>query len=116
MSHRNDLGSLAVAALLSVAAVASTIHAGSGPDQPPVIYVITQGLYYDAVVGPDLPPQGPFQQLVPGGPSGLMTRYGPGDEEYAGGRWWLDANANGIEDAPDAYFSCPLLPPGRERP
>ena len=50
------------------------------------------------------------------GPFGLQTEFGPGDQDYVGGRWWIDANGNGEMDAQDAYFSCPLLGPGRAEP
>jgi hypothetical protein len=33
-----------------------------------------------------------------------------------GGRWWVDANGNGIQDQGDAFLLCPLLGPGREEP
>lgn len=87
-----------------------------------VIYVTSQNLYYDTIVGPDLPWKGPFQQLFPPGTNpdwpegtGLSTEFGPGDPGYVGGRWWVD-NGNGEMDADDHYFSCPLLGPGRETP
>jgi hypothetical protein len=112
MSHGAFKSILCVAAGLTVAGIASTLHASGGPVHRPSVYVISQGLYYDAAIGPDLPRQGTFQQLVPGGPTGLMTRYGPGDAEYTGGRWWVDVNSNGI----DAYVLSPLIPPGRTRP
>jgi len=44
------------------------------------------------------------------------TEFGPGDPGYLGGRWWEDTNGNGIQDATDHYFLCPLLPPGRTTP
>ena len=91
-----------------------------GRGDGPVIYVTGQGLYYDSIVAADpLPAKGPFQKLEMG-PSGLQTEFGPGDRGYVGGRWWLDANGNGVMDPPgedgDHYFSCPLLGPGRESP
>jgi hypothetical protein len=51
-------------------------------------------------------------------------RYGPnakvvyvtGDPEYVGGRWWVDVNQNGSQDAGDHYFLCPLLGPGSATP
>jgi hypothetical protein len=55
--------------------------------------------------------QGKFQ-LIAGG----ETEFGPGDPGYLGGRWWEDTNPNGIQDANDHYFHCPLLGPGRETP
>jgi hypothetical protein len=89
---------------------------GGGPKDRPVIYVTSQELFYDSIVGPDLPPHGPFQQLEMAGPTGLQTEFGPGDPGYVGGRWWIDLNANGEMDEDDKYFSCPLLGPGREDP
>jgi hypothetical protein len=88
---------------------------GSGP----IIYVTSQGLFYDSIVTADpLPPKGPFQQLIPNGPNtgGLETEFGPRDTGYVGGRWWVDVNGNGMQDGGDHYFSCPLLPPGRPVP
>ena len=77
-----------------------------------VIYVTSQGLYYDTytVVDP-LPFQGPFQLLENG-----QTEFGPGDPGYLGGRWSVDTNGNGIMDATDHYFLCPLLGPGHTSP
>jgi hypothetical protein len=71
--------------------------------------VSSQGLYYDTFVVKDpLPFEGKFQLLENG-----VTEFGPGDPGYLGGRWWEDLNGNGIQDADDHYFLCPLLPPGR---
>ena len=80
-----------------------------------VVYVYGQNLYYDTIVGPDLPPKGKFQLLEMEGPTGLQTEFGPGDQGYRGGRWWVDVNGNGMMDD-GVYFSCPLLGPGRETP
>ncbi|NNC92490.1 MAG: hypothetical protein HKN80_08345 [Acidimicrobiia bacterium] len=76
-----------------------------------VVYVESQGLYFDSIVGPDLPMKGRFQQLRPGeGPDGgLATDFGPGDPGYLGGRWWVDLNGNEEMDSGDHFFSCPLL-------
>jgi hypothetical protein len=77
-----------------------------------VIYVTSQGLYYDTyTVADPLPFEGPFQPLENG-----QTEFGPGDPGYLGGRWWVDTNENGIMDATDHYFLCPLLGPGRANP
>lgn len=77
-----------------------------------VVYVSSQGLYYDTFVSADmLPPHGKFQALVDG-----VTEYGPGQPGYLGGRWWVDSNGNGIQDPDDTYLLCPLLPPGRTTP
>lgn len=82
------------------------------------VYVESQDLYFDSIVGPDLPMKGKFQQLKPGeGPGGsLATEYGPGDPGYRGGRWWVDLNDNGYMDAGDHFFSCPLLGHGSATP
>jgi hypothetical protein len=77
-----------------------------------VIFVTSQGLYYDTFVAVDpLPMQGKFQLLSEG-----QTEFGPGDPGYLGGRWWEDLNGNGTQDPEDHYFLCPLLPPGRPTP
>ena len=91
-----------------------------GNNPGPVIYVENQGLFFDAVIAADpLPMKGPFQQLYPctvDGRDGLCTEFGPRDFGYVGGRWWVDLNEDGIMDADDHFFSCPLLGPGRETP
>ena len=88
-----------------------------GRGDGPVIYVTTQGLYYDSIVTADpLPQKGPFQELEMGGQTGLQTEFGPGDPGYYGGRWWLDLNDNDEMDPEDKFFLCPLLGPGRETP
>lgn len=100
------------AALASTHALAKERTTGRGTG--PVVYVESQGLFYDSIVLADLPQKGRFQQLKPGvGPSGLATEFGPGDVGYLGGRWWIDVNGNGYQDADDAFFLCPLLGPGR---
>ena len=81
----------------------------------PVIYVAGQNLFYDSIVLTMLPQKGPFQQLHIT-EDGLWTEFGPGDHEFVGGRWWVDANPNGEMDDGDLYFSCPLLGPGRLEP
>ena len=74
------------------------------------VYVSSQGLWYDTFVSAEtLPMQGRFQLLDEG-----VTEFGPGDPGYLGGRWWVDVNGNGIQDADDDYLLCPLLGPGRE--
>jgi hypothetical protein len=111
------LTGLALAALVSV--LAATAHAQPQRDQSgriaagPTVCVTSQGLCYDSIVtAPQLPPVGPFQQLMPTGEPGVFeTQYGPGDPEYRGGRWWLDANNNQKMD-PGELFECPLLAPG----
>jgi hypothetical protein len=106
--------------VLAIAAVALTYFVveakAGGRGDGPVIYVTSQGLFYDSIVTADpLPPKGPFQQLIPEGPhtGGLETEFGPGDTGYVGGRWWVDVNGDGVPNEGDHFFSCPLLPPGR---
>ena len=83
-----------------------------GRRTPGVIFVTSQGLYYDTFVVKDpLPMEGKFQLLADG-----QTEFGPGQPGYLGGRWWEDLNVNGIQDPEDHYFLCPLLPPGRPTP
>ena len=103
---------LVLLAVLILAGVAAIPAAAKGRGDGPVIYVESQGLYYDSIVVVEsLPAKGPFQQLV-----GHTTQYGPGDPGYVGGRWWVDVNENGIMDEGDTYFLCPLLGPGRAEP
>jgi hypothetical protein len=81
-----------------------------------VVYVTSQGLYYDTFATADpLPMKGKFQKLEMG-PDGPFTEFGPGDPGYRGGRWWIDVNDNGVQDEEDIYFLCPLLGPGRTSP
>lgn len=83
-----------------------------GDRTPGVVYVTSQGLYYDTFVVKDpLPMGGRFQLLVDG-----QTEFGPGQPGYLGGRWWVDSNGNGMQDPEDHFFLCPLLPPGRPTP
>jgi hypothetical protein len=77
-----------------------------------VVYVSGQGLYYDTFVSAtELPLHGPFQLLESG-----VTEFGPGDQGYVGGRWWIDNNGNGLQDDGDTFLLCPLLGPGRAEP
>jgi hypothetical protein len=99
---------VALALVLAVPAFAKGGRAGTTG----VVYVTSQGLYYDTFVTNDpLPMQGPFQLLDNG-----ETEFGPGDPGYLGGRWWEDLNGNGIHDEGDHFFHCPLLGPGRPTP
>jgi hypothetical protein len=102
---------LLVLALSLVAAIPA--FAGDFPHPRAVVFVESQGLYYDSIVLGDLPQKGRFQQLVPTA-DGLTTQYGPGDPGYLGGRWWLDANGDGEQNEGDFFFLCPLLGPGFE--
>jgi hypothetical protein len=79
---------------------------------PGVVYVTSQGLYYDTfAVADPLPMEGKFQLLANG-----QTEFGPGQPGYLGGRWWVDVNGNGVQDSGDHFFLCPLIPPGRPTP
>ena len=83
-----------------------------GDRGPGVVFVTSQGLYYDTFVVEDpLPMKGRLQLLTNG-----QTEFGPGQPGYLGGRWWEDSNGNGMQDAEDHFFLCPLLPPGRPTP
>ena len=111
---------LTIAAVLAIAVVYLTILnpvLAGPPSKPPgrgggdlgVVYVVSQGLYYDTFVSAEtLPPHGRFQLLEDG-----ETYYGPGDPGYLGGRWKIPNPE--AEDGYD-YLLCPLLPPGRETP
>ena len=106
--------------IAAAAAIGLLLDAGSvtarGIIEGPVVYVESQGLFYDSIVtAMELPPHGPFQQLY-ACDLGLCTEFGPGDRGHHGGRWWMDVNGNGMMDEQDSYFSCPLLGPGRETP
>jgi len=91
---------------------AANAATGGRPAATGVVYVSSQGLYYDTFVTNDpLPMEGTFQLLENG-----QTEFGPGDPGYLGGRWWEDINGNGVQDAGDHFFHCPLLGPGRETP
>lgn len=106
-------------ALLLTAVIGTVAHArGKGNTLPSgVVYVTSQGLYYDMIVPAELNGKGRYQKLEGGGPhGGPQTKYGIGDSEYIGGRWWQDLNNNNIQDEGDNFFLCPLLGPGRETP
>jgi hypothetical protein len=113
MIKKSALVALVVAISLVFAVPA---FAGGGPPQGlpggerdrVVVYVTSQDLVFESIIGPDLPMEGPFQELVMGS-NGLETEFGPGDPGYVGGRWWLDLNPNGVMDEGDRFFSCPLL-------
>jgi hypothetical protein len=96
----------------SIGSAASASPSRFGDRTPGVVYVTSQGLYYDTFVVKDpLPMEGRFQLLTNG-----RTEFGPGQPGYLGGRWWEDLNGNGNQDPEDHYFLCPLLPPGRPTP
>src|SRR5262245_12529392 len=68
-----------------------------GDRTPGVVFVTSQGLYYDTFVVKDpLPMNGRFQLLANG-----QTEFGPGQPGYLGGRWWEDSNMNGVQDSAD---------------
>jgi hypothetical protein len=110
--------STAVLAMATLAGGSAMADRAKGRGDAGVIYVESQGLYYDTYVTAErLPPRGRFQEIrmnAPGG--GGSTLYGPGDVGYVGGRWWFDDNGNGVMDHDDRYFLCPLLGPGRLEP
>jgi hypothetical protein len=107
------------AAASTAAQATSAQSAGGAPARsrfgdrtPGVVFVTSQGLYFDTFVVKDpLPMEGRFQLLTNG-----QTEFGPGQPGYLGGRWWEDLNGNGVQDPDDHYFLCPLLPPGRSTP
>jgi hypothetical protein len=110
LSRKSIVLFAALASALVVAATASV--AGGRAGSTGVVYVTSQGLYYDTFVTNDpLPMEGKFQLLENG-----TTEFGPGDPGYLGGRWWEDLNGNGVQDTGDHFFHCPLLGPGRETP
>ena len=111
---KRKLSVLLMVVIIALLAVVPASAAGGtqGRGEPGVIYVTSQGLYYNTyTVADPLPFQGRFQKLENG-----TTEFGPGDAGYLGGRWWVDTNGNGIMDATDHYFLCPLLGPGRTSP
>lgn len=114
------VGLLVLLSLTAVVPAFASPPDSQGRGDGPVIYVQSQGKYYDSIVLTDLPMQGRFQKLVPGvdpySTNGLATEFGPGDVGYLGGRWWVDANGNGEMDEGDSFFLCPLLGPGRDMP
>jgi hypothetical protein len=108
---------LGAALLISTAMIIdSTAYAGereTGRGTGPVVYVSSQGLFYDSIVVADpIPALGNFQQLTMG-ENGLTTEYGPGQPGHLGGRWWLDLTDDGVMNEGDKFFLCPLLGPGR---
>lgn len=126
MKQKLTLSLLSLVLLFSLSTIAVPLVSAAPVGRPfstKVVYVTSQDKYYDTIVpidpgtGKQLPWKGPFQELeVEVGPTGLQTEFGPGDREYVGGRWWIDANPNGYQDGDDVYFLCPLLGPGRDSP
>ena len=110
MYRRSTILILVVILALVLAVPARAKGSRAGPTG--VIYVTSQGLYYDTFVTADeLPMQGRFQKLENG-----QTEFGPGDPGYLGGRWWVDVNGDSMQDEGDRFFLCPLLGPGRATP
>jgi hypothetical protein len=108
---KRKVGALFIVVIIALLTVIPA-SAGRGNETPGVVYVTSQGLYYDTFVVKDpLPFRGKFQKIENG-----RTEFGPGDPGYLGGRWWEDTNGNNIKDATDHYFLCPLLGPGRPTP
>jgi hypothetical protein len=106
------LGSPSAASQATASQTSTVSPARFGKRTPGVVFVTSQGLYYDTFVVKDpLPMEGRFQLLADG-----KTEFGPGQPGYLGGRWWEDLNGDGIQDPADHYFLCPLLPPGRPTP
>ena len=100
---------LGAVVLGGLAVTARPAEAQRGQGAVGVVYVTSQGLYYDTFVTAEtLPPHGRFQLLVDG-----QTEFGPGDPGYLGGRWKVPNPA--AEDGYD-YLLCPLLGPGRSNP
>ena len=88
------------------------VSANRGNGALGVIYVSSQGLYYDTFVTAEtLPMKGLFQKLENG-----VTEFGPGTPGYLGGRWWVDVNGDDRMDEGDTFLLCPLLGPGRTTP
>ena len=109
MSKNRCLTAIAALVLTFVllAMVSGPADANRGNGALGVVFVSSQGLYYDTFVSAQkLPPHGPFQLLVNG-----VTEYGPGDRGYVGGRWKVPDGDGGFR-----YFLCPLLGPGRPFP
>ena len=106
---RRYLVLIVVIVLSMIAVIPASANRGNG--DLGVVYVSSQGLYYDTFVSAkSLPMHGRFQKLESG-----ETELGPGDQGYVGGRWWID-DGNGIQDENDTFLLCPLLGPGRTSP
>ncbi len=90
-------------AVLGLLLLAGVAMARFGPHPAPVVYVTSQDKCYQSIITADpLPWKGPFQQLMGDGVKGdVKTEWGIGDKGYVGGRWWMDTNPNGYQDAVD---------------
>lgn len=104
-------------ALMTTSVYAKERTKGRGAPGLPSIYVTSQGLYYDTLLLKDPLPFNDTMnfQLLEFGLMGPQTEFGPTDTGYYGGRWWVD-DGDGIMEAEDHYFLCPLLGPGRTEP
>jgi hypothetical protein len=101
---------LVVVMIAAVAVIPASANRGNG--DLGVVYVSSQGLYYDTFVPVEtLPPHGRFQKLENG-----VTEFGPGDPGYLGGRWWVDTDGDNVMEPTDTFLLCPLLGPGRTSP
>ena len=99
-----------VVVLAMIAVIPASANRGDGALG--TVYVRSQGLYFDTFVSADpLPMKGPFQKLEAG-----ETDYGPGDQGYVGGRWWIDTDGDDVMEETDTFLLCPLLGPGRTSP
>lgn len=108
--------SLLVLVLATMAAVPVFAKGGRAGSEG-VIYVRSQGLYFDTFVSAsELPMKGRFQKLYTFENAISETEYGPGDVGYLGGRWWIDTDGDNIMEETDTFLLCPLLGPGRENP
>ena len=108
---KRRLSILVVVFVIALVAVVP-VSANRGDGALGVVYVSSQGLYYDTFVTAEtLPMQGRFQKLENG-----VTAFGPGTPGYLGGRWWVDVNGNDTMDEGDSFLLCPLLGPGRTTP
>jgi hypothetical protein len=100
---------IVVVVLTMIAVIPASANRGNG--ELGVVYVSSQGLYYDTFVSAtSLPMHGRFQKLENG-----VTEFGPGDQGYVGGRWWID-DGDGVMGEEDTFLLCPLLGPGRTSP
>lgn len=110
MKHKMLAGFFALTMVALIAVIPASANRGNG--ELGTVYVISQGLYFDTFVSAQkLPFHGPFQKL-----EGGMTKYGPGDQGYVGGRWWIDTDGDNVMEKTDTFLLCPLLGPGRETP
>jgi len=122
LNKRNILLVVALATVL-VTYFSVEVMANRGDGALGVVYVTSQGLYYDTFVSAEyLPPHGRFQKLLPVGHPDNMngvyseTEFGPGTPGHLGGRWWIDTDEDDIMEPTDTFLLCPLLGPGREEP